>query len=99
MTILYPIKLRGEGGSGQITFLNYLGDSKDKKFESFNNSNYIVEINRETYENKMKYNNSITRTIVINNSGNPKSFGRPLIFNTMDNLNKRFENLENELKQ
>ena len=70
LTILYPIKLRGEGGSGQITFLNYLGDSKDKKFESFNNSNYIVEINRETYENKMKYNNSITRTIVINNSGN-----------------------------
>ena len=36
---------------------------------------------------------------LINNSGNPQSFGRPLIFNTMDNLNKRFENLENELKQ
>ena len=76
LTILYPIKLKGEGGSGQITFLNYIGDTKDKKYESFNNTNYIVEINRETYENKMKYNNSITRTIIINNSGN-----LPLIIN------------------
>ena len=70
LTILYPIKLKGEGGSGQITFLNYLGDTKDKKYESFNNTNYIVEINRDTYENKMKSNNSITRTVIINNSGN-----------------------------
>ena len=70
LSILYPIKLKGEGGSGQITFLNYLGVIKDKKSEGFNNTNYIVEINREIYENKMKYNNNLTRTIIINNSGN-----------------------------
>ena len=70
LTILYPIKLKGEGGSGQITFLNYLGGTKGKKFESFNNTNYIVEINRDTYENKMKYNNTITRSVIIYNSGN-----------------------------
>ena len=76
LTILYPIKLKGEGGSGQITFLNYLGDTKEKKYESFNNTNYIVEINRDIYENKMKYNNSIIRKIIINNSGN-----LPLVIN------------------
>ena len=70
LSILYPIKLKGEGGSGQLTFLNYLGVIKDKKTEGFNNTNYIVEINRETYENKMKYNNNLTKTIIISNSGN-----------------------------
>ena len=71
LTILYPIKLKGEGGSGQITFLNYYGETRDKKSEMFNNnSNFIIDINRDTYENKMKYINNLTRTVTIYNSGN-----------------------------
>jgi len=71
LTILYPIKLKGEGGSGQITFLNYYGETRDKKSELFNNnSNFIIDINRDTYENKMKYINNLTRTVTIYNSGN-----------------------------
>ena len=70
LTILYPIKLKGEGGSGQIIFLNYLEDSKYKKLEAFNNSNYVVQINRDTYENIMKFKNNLTKSITINNIGN-----------------------------
>ena len=69
LTILYPIKLKGEGGSGQITFLNYMGETR--KPEIFNNNtNFIIDINRDTYENKMKYKNNLTKTVMIYNSGN-----------------------------
>ena len=71
LTILYPIKLKGEGGSGQITFLNYYGEARNKKSEIFNNNtNFIIDINRNTYENKMKYINNLTKTVTIYNSGN-----------------------------
>ena len=70
LTILYPIKLKGEGGSGQITFINYYRNMKSKKTEIFNNTNFIIEINRDIYVNKMKYQNNLTRTITIYNSGN-----------------------------
>ena len=70
LTILYPIKLKGEGGSGQITFINYYKDTKSKKTEIFNITNFIIEINRDIYENQMKYQNNLARTITINNSGN-----------------------------
>ena len=69
LTILYPIKIKGEGGSGQITFINYYKDTKNKKTEIFN-TNFNIEINRDIYENQMKYQNNLTRTITINNSGN-----------------------------
>ena len=55
LTILYPIKLKGEGGNGQI---------------EFNNTNTIIEINRDVYVNQMKYQNNLTRAITIRNSGN-----------------------------
>ena len=70
LTILYPIKLRGEGGSGQLTFRNYYKDMKNKKTDIFNNTNFIIEINRDIYVNKMKYQNNLTRIITISNSGN-----------------------------
>ena len=70
LTILYPVKIRGEGGNGEITFLNYVEDSKFKRTDIFNNTNFIIEINRDIYENKMKYRNNLTRTLIINNSGN-----------------------------
>ena len=70
LTILYPIKLKGEGGSGQITFINYYKNMKSKKTDIFNNTNFIIEINSDIYENKMKFQNNIIRTITINNSGN-----------------------------
>ena len=69
LTILYPIKLKGEGGNGQITF-NYYKNMKSKKTDIFNNTNFIIEINRDIYVNKMKYQNNLTRTITISNSGN-----------------------------
>ena len=71
LTILYPIKLKGEGGSGQITFLNYYGETKNKKSDIFNNNtNFIIDINRDTYENYMKFINNLTRTVTIYNNGN-----------------------------
>ena len=71
LTILYPIKLKGEGGSGHLTFLNYIGEAKDKKSEIFNNNtNFIIDINRDTYENKMKFINNLTKTVTIYNNGN-----------------------------
>ena len=70
LTILYPIKLKGEGGSGQITFINYYKNMKSKKTDIFNNTNFIIEINSDIYANKMKYKNKLTRAITINNSGN-----------------------------
>ena len=69
LTILYPIKLKGEGGNGQITF-TYYKNKKSKKTDIFNNTNFIIEINRDIYVNKMKYQNNLTRTITISNSGN-----------------------------
>ena len=70
LTILYPIRLNGEGGSGQITFINYYKNMKSKKTDIFNNTNFIIEINSDIYSNKMNYQNNFTRTITINNSGN-----------------------------
>ena len=63
LTVIYPIKLHGEGGSGKINFIS-------RKSEIFNNTNFIIEINKNTFINEMKYLNTLPRTITILNSGN-----------------------------
>ena len=70
LTILYPIKLKGEGGSGHISFINYYENIQSKKIDIFNNTNFIIEINRDTYDENMQYKNNLTRTITLKNTGN-----------------------------
>ena len=70
LTILYPIKLKGEGGGGQITFINYNSNIQSKKNDLLNNNNFIIEINRDNYDDKKRYKNNITRSITLNNTGN-----------------------------
>ena len=70
LTILYPIKLKGEGGSGHITFINYYENIQNKKIDIFNNTNFIIEINRDAYDENIKYKNNLTKKITLNNSGN-----------------------------
>ena len=70
LTILYPIKLKGEGGSGKITFINYNENTQSKKSDILNNNNFIIEINRDNYDEKKKYKNNLTRSITLNNTGN-----------------------------
>ena len=91
LTILHPIKLRGEGGSGQLTFMNYYENMKNKKTEIFNNTNFIIEINSDIYQNKMKSKKNLIRAITINNSGN-----LPLMINniTIDNNDCQTDDLK-----
>ena len=91
LTILYPIKLKGEGGSGQLTFMNYYENMKNKKTEIFNNTNFIIEINSDIYQNKMKSKKNLIRAITINNSGN-----LPLMINniTIDNNDCQTDDLK-----
>ena len=91
LTILYPIKLKGEGGSGQITFVNNYQDIQSKKSDIFNNNNFIIEINRDTYDDKKKYKNNLTRSITLNNTGN-----LPLIIKniTIDNVECQTDDLK-----
>ena len=70
LTILYPIKLKGEGGSGKITFINYNENTQSKKSDILNNNNFIIEINRDNYDEKKKYKNNLTKSITLNNTGN-----------------------------
>ena len=71
LTILYPIKLTGEGGTGQIHFMNYYQNSRNKKTRLINNSKLIIDIDKEVFEyDELEINENITRTITLANTGN-----------------------------
>ena len=85
LTILYPLKLKGEGGGGNIKFIDYyLGMSK-KKCKLYNDKNFVIEIDENIYEKEIKGIEKLNRTITLMNNGN-----LPLIIKNMsiDNTNE-----------
>ena len=85
LTILYPIKLSGSGGSGIIKFINYYTGLDKKKNKLLDENNFIVEIDEDIYENEIKGKGKLIRTIKIMNGGNIKMIIRNI---TIDNTNK-----------
>ena len=68
LTILYPIKLYGSGGSGLMRFLNTRSIS-NTNMQLLNNNKMSIEISREIFLNEMKHFKNITRTITLSNVG------------------------------
>jgi hypothetical protein len=77
--------LKGEGGGGNIKFIDYyLGMSK-KKCKLYNDKNFVIEIDENIYEKEIKGIEKLNRTITLMNNGN-----LPLIIKNMsiDNTNE-----------
>ena len=70
LTILYPIKLKGEGGGGNIKFVDYYVGSAKKKCKLFNEKTFIIEIDENVYENEIKGTEKLVRSITVMNTGN-----------------------------
>ena len=85
LTILYPLKLKGEGGGGNIQFIDYYKGNNKKKCRLYNEKNFIIEIDENIYEKELKNYEKLNRTITLMNNGN-----LPLIIKNMsiDNSNE-----------
>ena len=70
LTILYPVKLTGEGGGGNIKFINYYIGMSKKKCYLKDEKNFIIEIDENIYEKEIKGTNKLNRIIIIMNVGN-----------------------------
>ena len=74
LTILYPIKLKGEGGTGKVQFFNYK-NLKNPKIKLENESKVLINIDKNVFLNEIKNNNNynnLSRTITLRNSGKMK---------------------------
>ena len=92
LTILYPLKLRGEGGAGNIRFLDYYIGMSKKKCRLYEEKNFIIEIDENIYEKEIKRNNKFNRTISLMNDGNMPIYIKNM---TIDNSNKcEFNNMK-----
>ena len=92
LTILYPLKLRGEGGAGRIRFLDYYIGMSKKKCRLYEEKNLIIEIDENIYEKEIKGINKFNRTISLMNDGNLPIYIKNL---TIDNSNKcEFNNMK-----
>ena len=69
LTILYPIKIKGQGGNGNANFINFKKNSRNKKMKLINNSKLIIDIDKDVFENEMINKDNITRTITLSNNG------------------------------
>ena len=85
LTILYPLKLKGEGGGGNIKFIDYYFGNNRKKCRLYSEKNFIIEIDEKIYEKELKVYEKLNRTITLMNNGN-----LPLIIKNMsiDNSNE-----------
>ena len=71
LTLLYPLKLEGEGGGGIIRFFDYYRGINKKKCKIYNEKNLVIEIDEEIYNNEIKNNkDKFNRTITLMNVGN-----------------------------
>ena len=70
LTILYPIKLKGEGGGGNIKFVDYYVGGAKKKCKLFNEKTLIIEIDENIYEKEIKGKEKLVRSITVMNTGN-----------------------------
>ena len=70
LTILYPLKLKGEGGGGNIKFIDYYLGANKKKCKLYSEKNLVIEIDENIYEKEIKGKDKFNRTIYIMNDGN-----------------------------
>ena len=70
LTILYPLKLKGEGGSGNIKFIDNCKGKKELKCKIYEENNFIIEIDENIYEKEIKGIDKLNRTITLINNGN-----------------------------
>ena len=72
LTVLYPLKLEGEGGGGIIRFFDYYRGINYKKCKIYNEKTLLIEIDEEIYESEIKHNkgNKLNRTVTLMNVGN-----------------------------
>ena len=71
LTILYPIKIKGEGGKGKIQFLNYK-NLKNPLIKLENENKVIINIDKSVYLKELIHQDNISRTITLRNSGKMK---------------------------
>ena len=86
LTVLYPLKLEGEGGGGIIRFFDYYRGINKKKCRIYNEKNLLIDIDEEIYNTELKNNgDKINRTVTLMNVGN-----LPLVIKniTIDNGNE-----------
>ena len=71
LTLLYPLKLEGEGGGGVIHFIDYYRGLNRKKCKIYNEKNLVIEIDENIYDNELKNSgDKFNRTITLMNVGN-----------------------------
>ena len=70
LTILYPVKLIGEGGGGVPSFFSNYEKNQLMNSHIINKTNYIIEVDEITYSTELKEKQKITRTITVKNTGN-----------------------------
>ena len=71
LTIMYPIKIKGEGGKGEILFNNIQNNQKSKNTKFIENNKLIIDIDHNVYNQEIKNkSNNITRTFTLSNKGN-----------------------------
>ena len=85
LTILYPLKLIGNGGGGVIKFVDYYRGISKKKSKLYNEKSFVIEIDENIYEKEIKGVDKFNRTITLMNYGN-----LPMTINNMsiDNSNE-----------
>ena len=90
LTLLYPLKLEGEGGGGIIRFIDYYRGINKKRCKIYDEKNLVIEIDENIYENEIKnFGDKFNRTITLMNVGN-----LPMIIKniSIDNTNECFSN-------
>ena len=71
LTLLYPLKLEGEGGGGVIRFIDYYRGANRKKCKIYNEKNLVIEIDENIYDTELKNSeDKFNRTITLMNVGN-----------------------------
>ena len=92
LTIIYPIKIKGEGGKGEAFFYN---NKKVKNIKFIENNKLIIDIDNNTYNNEIKNKqNYIIRTFTLSNKGN-----LPLKINNITINNKPCESYRLKILQ
>ena len=70
LTFLYPLKLLGIGGGAEPSFSPNYNKNTMANSHIFNKTNYIIEIDEQTFNQELKIKGKITKTISIKNIGN-----------------------------
>ena len=70
LTFIYPLRLLGVGGGAEPSFYPKSQKNTNANSHIFNKTNYIIEIDEETFNSELKVKGKITKTLTIKNTGN-----------------------------